>query len=151
MEKLPRGITGFWKKGKRRPSTTDESLIKNTVEKIKQKSLFRTLVLNAPKADNNFYVISLFSRNEKHLIGINSSFPLYCGIKSMPDWTTIEFYNLPNSLTVILDLNFTELRSDFLNTKLKEVHLTELDQVEREQIEYWNTDKIGNVIFNSYD
>lgn len=69
----------------------------------------------------------------------------------MQDWTTIEFSDLPKSVTDILKSELTELKTDFLNKELKKEHLTLLSKTELEQIEYWETEKIGNVIFNKYD
>jgi len=126
-------------------------LIKNIVDELQNEILFRTVILSEPQADNNFYTISAFSDKEKHFIGINSSYPLYCGIKSTSDRTTIKFYDLPKSVTNILNRKLNELKTNFLNQNLKKEHLTLLSKTEIEQIEYWETEIIGNVIFNDYD
>ena len=151
MEKLPKGITGFWKIEEQAPPSISPSLIKNIVDQLQKEALFKTIVLSEPQADTNFYVISVFTDKEAYYIGINASYPFYCGIKSMQDWTTIEFSDLPKSVTDILKSELTELKTDFLNKELKKEHLTLLSKTELEQIEYWETEKIGNVIFNKYD
>jgi len=151
MEKLPKGITGFWKIGEKTPPSTDKSLIQNVVHKLHKKNLFRTVILTEPLVDTNFYMISAFADKEKHFIGINSLYPFYCGIKSTTDLTATEFYDLPKSITDILNSELIELKTHFLNKKLKKEHLSLLNKTELEQIEYWETEIIGNVIFNNYD
>ena len=151
MNKLPNGITGFWKIGQKSVPEIDISLIKQLIEKFKNNSEFRNVVLTEQQQDNNFYQIRVNDKTGSYLIGINCSYPMFCGIKSSSDWTTVEFYDLPKNITDLLTENFTELKTEFLNRPLKSENLTLLNKVELEQIEYWETEKIGNVIFNKYD
>ncbi|MFD2564806.1 hypothetical protein [Aquimarina rubra] len=151
MNTLPRGITGFWKIGQSGIPKTDKSLIKKLVDIFKSDSDFWKVRLVEQQADNNFYLILISDKNGNHQIGINTTYPIYCGIKSLADWETVEFCNLPEYITKIIPIEFTELRTEFLNEPLKSKHITALNKVELEQIKYWKTEKIGNVIFNKYD
>ncbi|OAD92727.1 hypothetical protein A7A78_02115 [Aequorivita soesokkakensis] len=151
MEKLPNGITGFWKIGQKRVPEIDKLLIEKLIENFENHNEFWNIKLTEPKEDNNFYLISLNDKTGSHLIGINSAYPIFCGIKSMSDWTTVDFYNLPTNITDVLLDDLTELKTEFLNQPLKTENLILLNEAEIEQIKYWKTEKIGNVIFNKYD
>ena len=151
MNKLPNGITGFWKIGQKSVPEIDKLLIEQLIEKFKNHPEFWNIKLTEPKEDNNFHLISLSNKTGSYLIGINSIYPIFCGIKSLEDWTTIEFCDLPKNIVDLLIDNFTELKTEFLNQSLKSENLILLNKAELEQIKYWKTEKIGNVIFNKYD
>lgn len=151
MKTLPRGITGFWKIGTSPPPNIDIALIESKLAMFRKNLMFRTVKCTQPAEDTNFYIISIFGNKEKYMIGINGSYPYFCGIQSLQDWTAVEFCDLPPVVVNILKPEFTELKTEFLNTPLKEEHLIFLSKAEREQIEYWETEKIGNIIFNKYD
>jgi hypothetical protein len=151
MNKLPNGITGFWKIGQKSVPKIDLLLIEQIIEKFESNSEFWNVVLTEQQSDNNFYQIRVNDKTGSYLIGINASYEMFCGIKSSSEWTTVEFCDLPKNITDLLTENFTELKTEFLSQPLKTENLTLLNKVELEQIEYWETEKIGNVIFNKYD
>ena len=151
MNNLPYGITGFWEIGQKSVPKIDKLLIEKLIEKFEKHPEFWNVKLTEPKEDNNFYLISIDSKTGSHLIGINSSYPIFCGIKSLSDWTTVEFCDLPKNIVDLIIDNFTELKTVFLNQSLKSENLILLNKAELEQIKYWKTEKIGNVIFNKYD
>lgn len=148
---LPKGITGFWRTGKTPVSSIDKEIIERLVTKFNRINVFRTATMTEPRVDTNYYVISLFSKTEKYHIGINGLLPYYCGIKGGIDYGTIDFYDLPEFITIILDIHLEELKASFLKQKLKHEYLNLLETSEIEQIKYWETKDIGNVIFNHYD
>lgn len=151
MNKLPNGITGFWRIGQKSVPEINRLLIQQLIEQFENSSEFWSVTLTEQKQDNNFYLISVKDKTSSYLIGINSAYPMYCGIKSLSDWTTVEFYDLPKNIIDLIPKNFTELKTEFLNEPLNSEYLTLLNKAELEQIEYWETEKIGNVIFNKYD
>ncbi|WP_400080619.1 hypothetical protein [Winogradskyella sp. R77965] len=151
MNKLPCGITGFWKIGQKNIPKINILLIERLIEKFENSSEFWNVILTKQQHDNNFYQIRVNDKTGSYLIGINSSYPMFCGIKNSSDWTTVEFCDLPKNITDIVTENFKELKTEFLNQSLNSDNLTLLNKVELEQIEYWETEKIGNVIFNKYD
>ncbi len=151
MEKiLPKGITGFWRIGISPPPQIEKKEIERIVSEFKKLNLYRRITLLEPKVDSNYYVISLFSDVEKHHIGINSCYPYYCGIKKI-DFPFNEFYDLPKHIIQVINKYFEYLYVDFLNEKIKKEYLVLLDKSEIQQIEYWETETIGNIIFNNYD
>ena len=151
MNKLPYGITGFWKIGQRGVPKIDKLLIVQLIEKFEKHIEYWNIKMIEPKEDNIFYLLSIENQTGSHLIGINSSYPVFCGIKSLSDWTTVEFCDLPKNIVDLLIVNFTELKTEFLNQSLKPENLILLNNAELQQIKYWKTEKIGNVIFNKYD
>lgn len=151
MNTLPKGITGFYHISQNGIPETEKSLVENIVKSFENNSDFWKVSLTQQQADNNFYIISVSDKNGDYKIGVNSTYPFYCGIKSLADWTNIEFCDLPKNVTELLPFGFTELRTDFLNEPLKPKHITALNKAELKQIEYWKTEKVGNVIFNKYD
>ncbi|PWK16689.1 hypothetical protein LX78_02956 [Xanthomarina spongicola] len=130
---------------------TDKSLIEKLVNSFKSDSDFWKVRLIEQQADNNFYLLLLSDKNGNHKVGINTTYPFYCGIKSLEDWETVEFCDLPKYITELIPNDFTELQTNFLNEPLKSKHITALNKAELEQIKYWKTEKVGNVIFNKYD
>jgi len=151
MNKLPNGITGFWKIGQKSVPEFGELLIEQLIKKFENHPEFWNIKLTKPKEDNNFYLISIIDKTGSYSIGINSAYPIFCGIKSMSDWTTVEFCDLPKNITGLMIENLTELKTEFLNRPLKSENLNLLNKAELEQVKYWKTEKIGNVIFNKYD
>ena len=151
MNTLPRGITGFWKMGQSGIPETDKSLIENLFDTFESNSNFWKVRIVEQQPDNNFYLLLVSDKNGNYKIGINTTYPLYCGIKSLEDWETVEFCDLPKHITQLIPSEFTELRTEFLNEPLKSEHITALNKAELEQIKYWKTEKVGNVIFNKYD
>jgi hypothetical protein len=151
MNTLPRGITGFWKIEQARIPETDKTLIINLVNTFKSNPNFWKVNLVEQQPNNNFYLIILSDKNGDYKIGINSTYPMYCGIESLENWETVAFCDLPRHITQLIPSQFTELRTEFLNEPLKSKHLTALNKAELDQIKYWNTQKVGNVIFNKYD
>lgn len=69
----------------------------------------------------------------------------------MQDWATVTFCDLPNQITSILNNEFIELSQTYLQQEVTPQQLRLLDPVEVQQITYWETKKIGNIIFNRYD
>ncbi len=151
MNTLPVGITGFWHISGPTIPQVDKLLIQKVVNVLKNYPNFLKVQLIEQQPDNNFYMIITNSKNESHTIGINTTYPMYCGIKSLSNWQTVEFCDLPPSITTQMPNEFTELKTDFLNEPVKSRHLTALSKAELEQINYWKTEKIGNIIFNKYD
>lgn len=151
MNTLPKGITGFWRMGQNGIPKTSKSMIKKVVNIFKSNSNFWKVLLVQQQADNNFYQILISDKNGNYKIGINTTYPFYCGIKSLEDWETVEFCDLPENISRLIPNELIELRTDFLNEILKPRHITALDKVELEQIKFWKTKKVGNVIFNKYD
>ena len=150
-ENLPIGITGFWSIGNECIPETRLSLLKTQLFTLGNNTYFSDVNLSNPTLNNNYYVISLLYQNNEHKIAINSSYHVYCGIKKSVNNQILEFYTLPKTITKLMLTEFTELKTDFLNSLLKPEHLLNLDEAEIKQIHYWRTKKIGNVIFNNYD
>jgi hypothetical protein len=151
MNTLPIGITGFYHICGPAIHQTDKLLVQKLVGIFKNNPNFRTVQLIELQPDNNFYMIIVYSKSGSNVIGINSTYPMYCGIKGSSDWQTVEFYDLPSSITTLIPNEFTELKTDFLNESVKSRHLIALSKSELEQINYWETEKVGNIIFNKYD
>jgi len=63
----------------------------------------------------------------------------------------LKFIDFPDKLRQILQENLTILDTKSLNKLVTNQDLQELDKIEVDQIKYWNTKKIGEVIFNGYD
>lgn len=151
MNTLPVGVTGFYHICGPSIPQVDKSLIQILVDVFKNNPNFWKVRLIQPQADNNFYLIIANSKEGCNTIGINSTYPMYCGIKGESDWQTVEFYDLPSYITSLIPNEFTELKTDFLNEPVKSQHLIALSKSELEQINYWKTEKVGNIIFNKYD
>jgi len=151
MNTLPKGITGFWKLGDTDIPETDINLVNKLMEILKNDSRFWKVKFTEQQAGNNFYTICFSDKTSEHKMGINTSYPMYCGIKSLDDWGLVGFYDLPKHITELIPIQFMELRTEFLGKSLRKDHITRLNSAELEQIKYWETENIGNVIFNKYD
>lgn len=130
---------------------TDIALVEKLVNTFRSNSCFWKVRFTEQKPDNNFYLVIIADKRGNHKIAINTTYPYYCGVKSLEDWETVEFCDLPKYITELIPNEFTELKSEFLNEPLKSRHITALNKGELEQIKYWKTEKVGNVIFNTYD
>ena len=130
---------------------TDKSLIEKLVDTCLSNSNFSKVRLVKQQLDNNFFLLLISDKNDNYKIGINTTYPFYCGIKSLEGRETIEFCDLPKYITKMIPNEFTELRTEFLNEPLNSKHISTLNKSELEQIKYWKTEKVGNVIFNKYD
>ena len=151
MNTLPIGITGFYHICGPSIPQVDTLLIQKLVDVFKNHPNFWKVQLIEQQAGNNFYMIIVNSKSGTNTIGINTTYPMYCGIKGELDWQTVEFYDLPSYITSLIPNEFTELKTDFLNEPFKSRHLIALSKSELEQINYWETEKVGNIIFNKYD
>lgn len=161
MDTLPKGITGFWKHHKpsyfsRLFKTKEKPIPQVNIQSITKvinrlESKFKTVTLTPEQVDNNFYLISIFSETDLFYVAINNTHPYYCGIENTGDWTTVIFCDLPHQVTSILNTEFIELSQAYLQQDVTPQHLQSLGPIEIEQITYWKTKKVGNIIFNKYD
>lgn len=160
---LEKGITGFWHEKRDEPlSLIGENEIRNLIYQVLERRLkdskgnqmserLNTFTITRPTYDSNYYRIELQLIREKFVVLINGYHPYFCGIESDSSWMNLQFVELPEMIRLIFAPQFKYLSQDDLLQPVKEHHLNELNKVEIEQIRYWKSQTIGEVIFNGYD
>ncbi|OWP83025.1 hypothetical protein BWK59_12710 [Flavobacterium davisii] len=147
---LPKGITGF---------TSINDFFE--IPKINKDSiLFKIEVLSTslidfeiPTSDRNYYCLTFIAKKDqkKYIVLFNSHFNFFAGVDKI-DWMEKEFINLPDFIVQHFEENnFRYLNKDFLMNTLTKDILKNLAKIEIEQIDYWESSTVGEIVFNEYD
>ena len=160
---LAKGITGFWHQKQDEPlRLIGENEIRNLIYQVLNRRLkdgkgnqmnerLSAFTIDPPTYDTNYYRVELQVMQKKIVVLINGNHPYFCGIKSESSWMNLQFVELPDHIRRIFSRVFNYLSTDILNSPLQSYHLQNLNKVEVEQINYWKSRIIGEVIFNGYD
>lgn len=151
--KLPKGITGFRSNEQHETLELYESKLRNIIGLIKAFRQHEILYVNDLTPSSNYYRIELKERKSNNLYDllINPVQLFSCCIQNESTWMNLKFISFPNTLKQILEEQINIIDLEDLNKQVHPEDLLELDKSEVEQIIYWRSQKIGEIIFNGYD
>ncbi|MBQ0140844.1 MAG: hypothetical protein KBT36_16335 [Kurthia sp.] len=146
--KLPRGITGFF----------DEKAALQMIDLKKFRSLcydvslHEDIVLISIKEAvyPTNYICAKFSVNDQPIqILLNAYYPLLAAAV-ITEHEHIVFCELPKTFESFI-AHYQSISLEELQEKLREEHLEQLSEVERQQITFWAPQNVGEIIFNTWD
>lgn len=152
--KLKKGITGFWHTVEDEPvPSVDVKHIKLAILSIENAGVYKVTAFKEPDYSNNYYRISLADKlkNDELDILVNAHHPYYCGVTFNSSWMALKFIDLPSDIRKCLDNDFNYLTPKELNLKPNREDLVELSKAELQEVEFWKSTTIGEIIFNGYD
>lgn len=151
MQPLEKGITGF-----NSESFISKSLVTAFLNNIRHPFIPSFKAIEEPHESSNYWRIPFVNKldgSEFDLI-INSSYWKIALISKQSTWMNLEFITSPPTLiqqTNDLHWKIDFLSPEFLNRTVQPEDLVELNKHELEQIRYWRSQTIGEIIFNGYD
>jgi hypothetical protein len=153
MTILKKGITGFDKPKEINEHSIAE--IENLIKNIKY-PFVKSGEIKKPNESSNYFRISLINQieNNRFDILINIYYWIISSVKTENSWMNLEFLEVDNQLITQI-LNFRSeiliLNVDVLNQKASKIEMENLGKIEIENIEYWDSETYGEIIFNGYD
>lgn len=109
-----------------------------------------------PSISSNFWSVSITNGRNKEVFDllINSSYRYLALVEKGGTWMNHTYIDFPEDLLTQLkevSRNVFLMSNDELNRVIKEEELSVLDEKEIEQIKYWKSKTVGEVVFNGYD
>lgn len=151
---LKKGITGFHNLLKNDQPTflTKPSFI-NWINNFALHYPFRIKEIIEPKHDSNYYRVKLVNciENDRFDVLFNNHHPFFCGVTEDSQWMALKFIELSNNIRSLFESQFEYLEIKELERKPTSSELNKLEQIERDQVEYWKSETIGEIVFNGYD
>ncbi len=148
---LPKGITGFGKPITNVKNLSTKTLLDELFQRIQKNHYFKLKEFKNPENSTNYYkLILLDNKNNELKILINSIFPFYCGVIDY-EWMQLQFVDLPQKVHSMFGELFFYTPITVLNQKVNIENIVNLDKYEINQINYWESQTIGEIIFNGYD
>ena len=153
MTILKKGITGFDKPKEINEHSITE--IENLIKNIKY-PFVKSGEIKKPNESSNYFRISLINQieNNRFDILINIYYWIISSVKTESNWMNLEFIEVDTQLITQI-LNFRSeiliLNVDVLNQKASKIEMENLGKIEIENIEYWDSETYGEIIFNGYD
>lgn len=147
---LKRGITGF---SSPNDNLEIKDLVTEVIRDLKFDRDFKVIEFIEVSQSCNYFRIkceSLANGDQMDIV-INLNYPIYGGITKESSWMKLSFIELPDLLRKYFDENFKYLSKETLEVVVNEFDLVYLDEVERNQIKYWESKTFGDIIFNGYD
>lgn len=151
--KLPKGITGFKANSQKEEFETSNNDLRNIVGLIRAYRQHEILAVLDITSSSNYYRIRLkeIETENKYDLLINPIKYFSCCVTPNSQWMKLNFIDFPDILIQVLQEHINIIDQRVLNKIAEDQDLQELDNVELEQIKYWKTQKIGEIIFNGYD
>ncbi len=152
--KLKKGITGFWNLIHDKPAPSiNQSTFLSSVNEINKSSDYHITAVLDVQVSNNFFTLKIVNKikNLKFSILINAQYPYYCGVTAESSWMNLNFIDLESKIRVYFDKKFDYLSPNQLNKNVVLTDLKDLSPTEIDQINYWNSESFGQIIFNGYD
>lgn len=145
---LPRGITGFWNGNIAPPPFLDEKAFCQMCYSMALENSGTVTELDTNKYPRNFYSAKL-SRYDQSIFVLQNVHYLYVAFAQWDDSDQFVFTSLPEWLQ-LPDGTMRFLSLDELNQDWRGL-CGELSSEELEQIRYWNSQTVGEIIFNTWD
>ena len=145
---LQRGITGFWSVNTEPPPFLDEKAFHRTCHALARENGGVLTEVDTDTAARNFYSAKLSRYDQSVFILQNIYYPYIAFAQRDASggfiWTSRpEWLQLPEGPVRVLSPN--ELNQDW------RALCGELSPEELEQIRYWNSQTVGEIIFNTWD
>lgn len=153
---LPKGITGFTSIQDyfEVPNVSKDIVIDATEKFIANNSEFIIINFFEPAQNSNYFLLNLKNTfNGKNVtIIFNSHYRYFSGVEKEISWCERIFCDLSISITSIYEsFGFIYLSKQILESKATSKEISLLANSEKEQIEYWESVKLGEIIYNNYD
>jgi hypothetical protein len=148
---LEKGITGFWSIKDKSLNHPPSSFINEIAQRLWQSNLITNLEIESPGPDNNYHTVKIWTQKNGLSILINSVHPYYCGTSFDSSWMHLDFIEVPVEIQNAIGNDLKYLEPSFLNQNLKPEHIKDLAPAELDQVNYWKSKTVGEVIFNGYD
>ncbi|SFT79437.1 hypothetical protein SAMN05216474_2365 [Lishizhenia tianjinensis] len=115
---------------------------------------FKSLV--PPSDSSNFWQVTVSNVKNKVAFDllINSTYWYLALVEEKGSWMNNKYIDFPEDLLTQLKgvpIDVFPMSNDELNRIFKEEELSALDDIEIEQIKYWKSKTVGEVVFNGYD
>lgn len=151
MTLLKKGITGFGCYG-----GISEKEIRRFLSRFRRPFVPDFEGLIPPSVDSNFWRVPFINKddNSEFDMLINSTHWNLALVTKESTWMNHEYLEFPYGLCLqIRSVEGTELpmNPQILNRRFEKEDLHELDQSELDQMKYWKSRTIGDVIFNGFD
>jgi len=146
---LKKGITGFYSRDETPAPSLDKKLIDNISTVLNSQKEITIKNITKPTLTTNYYVFEISDKEIPYYILLNTHYPLIA-CSDNDNWMGLEFINMDKNLAKKFS-DYTVLESDFLNSKVTLEFLANLSEAELSQIKYWESETLGEVIFNGYD
>lgn len=151
MSILKKGITGF-----NTEATITEKQVKTFLNRITYPFDVDYNNIQAPNTSSNYWRVPYFdsSENEHFDLLINSTLWYLAIVSKKSSWMNLDFLNFsPDMYHQIRSIGGPEMlmQKQILDRDIEPQDLEELDKSEIEQITYWKSRTIGEVMFNGYD
>jgi len=151
---LKYGITSFFDSSKREVPFLDFKEFKKLTYLIAKRINSKVEKIEKNSGSHNYYY-ALFSEKPHKGLVCNAHYPLVAFVKSFhePCFGKILISAEDSFISNIISDSyyFEYISSSILETEFKEEMAYELGDVELEQIKYWNSKTLGEIIFNYYD
>lgn len=148
---LKKGITGFLDATEPVP-LLQAGKVRSFICRLTYSGRYRLMDFVEPGTATNYYKARLqdIQTKKEIIVLFNSFYPYYSGACPEETDTGFRFVDIPEDIRAYLDVYFIFLAKDILTTIPDHCAMQKLAEVEREQIEYWNIQRIGDVVFNHF-
>ena len=154
--KLPKGVTGFYNaKTESLPPRVEYKLFKKIVHDLARELGDEVIAAFEEAPDRNYFYAKLKGKFDCNIL-CNAHFPIFAlsaPFEEPPFGNdSHKFIENPKAKEFLNNLKGIEyLGVEFLNQKVTTEFLSTLSKAEVEQIQYWGSTTVGEVIFNYYD
>ena len=106
-----------------------------------------------PGHSSNYYQLTFEDSRTKEVFNIliNAYFPIYCSVETRNAWMQLKFIDLPEKIINLIGTEFQFFTSKEFERPPKTEEIQKLDKFEIDQIKYWESMRIGDIVFNGYD
>ncbi|QEE50005.1 hypothetical protein FUA48_10560 [Flavobacterium alkalisoli] len=147
---LPRGITGF------NIQTSNTFFTKENVKEFLSGLTYPFIIkdIEQPHHTANYFRITIINTqgNSPYIMLVHECFPFASIIQtdSPKQITSANFIAIPNDFKESITA-LTFLEPEILQQEVNQQHIANLGKTEINQIEYWQPQSLGEIIFNHYD
>lgn len=146
---LSKGVTGFFNYKEEMILNDGDKFVKRCKEFIYNNS-GKLIAVDLSLSEKNFYYVECMISDKKLFILLNAYYP-FLAVAMSVDFKMIEFMDI-NISVYPLDLEYQILSYRELNSQYNLEELKKyLSKVEIKEINYWQPDTIGRIIFNYWD
>ncbi|MEV0718547.1 hypothetical protein [Asanoa sp. NPDC050611] len=147
MTALPRGATGFWDAAKGPPARTDVRAFRAAVRTAAQG---RVESFEPAGVTPNFHLMVIRAAGDRVGVVCHELLPWLAFVRP-PDGSVEPLTFLSRPALAAALRPFRVLDPATLATPLRDLDLSTLDRGERHQVEFWQPETLGQLLFNWWD
>ena len=153
---LLKGITGFTSIQEYFdiPKISNESIKEATEKFVINNTEYVIVNLIEPTQNSNYYLLNLKNIINNYIVKLifNSHYKYFSCVEKEVSWCERIFSDLPQSIINNYEsFGFSYLSKQILEKKVSANEMKLLANCEKEQIEYWESEIFGEIIYNNYD